>query len=238
MKKKQPIIIACANQKGGVAKTTTAIHVAVALRRIGKTVALFDLDLQGNATLCLVQELGRSRIRKLGEEGNRWKSAEGEGGLEILQPLFKASRDSLTQAIRALGDMDYIVLDCPPSLTGWSSLALSAARHVLIPLQCDFLAMQGLAQILKRIQEHAARDQRLEAHVLPVMVEPEKQFQQEILADVRENLPAELCQVWIPRDPQFGEAASHGLSLFRYNARSAGARSYANLLRELRHGWT
>lgn len=234
------LVLACANQKGGVGKTTTAVHLAVGLRSTGKEVFLFDLDPQGNASLCLeTDESSESRERILqAKSGERWRVRSGEGGVHLLQPLFPPSAQALGVAWEQLRKRGYAVLDCPPSLAGWTENALQLAQHIVVPLQCEFLAMQGLAQILARIAKHEAESGHKKVHILPVMFEPDKDFHQEILKDVRENLPDQLCQSWVPRDPLFSEASSHGRTLFRYHARAIGARAYARLVREVSHGWT
>ena len=233
-------ILACANQKGGVGKTTTAVHLAVGLRATDAPVCLFDLDPQGNASLCLdAEEEGQDKQRILqAKDGGRWRVRRGESGVRVLHPLFAPSASGLAAAWQELGARGFAVLDCPPSLAGWTESALALAQHIVVPLQCEFLAMQGLAQILARIAKHEASHGSKKVHILPVMFEPEKDFHQEILKDVGDNLPGQLCQTWVPRDPLFSEASSHGRTLFRYQARAIGARAYARLVREVTHGWS
>ncbi len=233
-------ILACANQKGGVGKTTTAVHLAVGLRVTSAPVYLFDLDPQGNASLCLDAETEGQQSNRIlqSKDGGRWRVRRGEAGVRVLHPLFAPSASGLAAAWQELGGQGFAVLDCPPSLAGWTESALALAQDIVVPLQCEFLAMQGLAQILSRIAKYEAKAGSKQVRILPVMFEPDKDFHQEILRDVRENLPGQLCQTWVPRDPLFSEASSHGQTLFQYQARSIGARAYARLIREVTHGWS
>jgi chromosome partitioning protein len=215
------------------------VHLAVGLRSTGRAVFLFDLDPQGNASLCLDAEdqgAGSERILQ-SADGERWRVRQGESGVRLLHPLFAPHPESLRRAWQQLGQRGCAVLDCPPSLAGWTELALQLAEDIVIPLQCEFLALQGLAQILSRIEKHKTQSGDKRVRILPVMFEPDKEFQQEILSDVRENLPEQLSQTWVPRDPLFSEASSHGQTLYRYQARAVGARAYARLARELAHEW-
>ncbi len=229
----RPIAIACANQKGGVGKTTTAVHLAVALRRAGHQVQLVDLDPQRNAQLCL------SGDAKTGERsGGTLPTWTQEPCTEAEVWIPRAAGGSLEDLDAS--PADYRIIDCPPSLDGWTRHALEQAHHVLIPLQCEFLAMEGLARILARVAALANRpsSRPAQVHVLPVMLEADSRIHQDILEELSTHLPTQTCTSWVPRDPLFSEAASFGLSLFKYNVRSFGTRSYAKLAREVRDGWT
>ena len=214
-------VIPCANQKGGVGKTTTAVHLAVALQRAGRRVRIVDLDRQRNAVLSLCGE------DQAPERQGDWLRWPGSREVEVWSPAH-ADAD-LGQAREGV---EYLVLDCPPSLEGWTARALQLADHVLIPLQCEFLAMEGLTQIL-RAANGSAR-----VHVLPVMLEANSTMHQDILEDLQEHLGTETSASWIPRDPLFSEASSHGRSLFDYNLSSMGARAYGKLAREVLDGWS
>ncbi|MCB9880630.1 MAG: ParA family protein [Planctomycetes bacterium] len=221
-------MIACANQKGGVGKTTTAVHLAVALRRAGRRVRLIDLDPQRNAVLSLCEE-----EQDAAPEGAGWWVWSACREVELWSP---AKRDA---ELPASPDFDYVILDCPPNLDGGTQRALEASDHVLVPLQCEFLAMEGLTQILGRVQNTKPKGDVLRhVHVLPVMLEPASTLHQDILEDVWKHLSDRICDTWIPRDPGFSEASSFGRSLFSQNIKSIGARAYAKLAREVEDGWT
>jgi chromosome partitioning protein len=225
-------VIACANQKGGVGKTTTATHLAIGLHRAGRRTRLLDLDPQENAILCLSQDLQESK-GAMAIPG--WKSYRATEGLEILKPQGAPTSSSLKRACAEDQDLEYVIIDCPPSLERGTGQALEAAHFILIPLQCEFLAMQGLAQILTRVQ---GLTQDPQIWVLPVMLESEKNIHQEVLEELRAHLPDQICQTWIPRDPYLSEASSFGVSLFTHGPRAVGAQAYAKLVREVCHGWT
>lgn len=229
-------VIACANQKGGVGKTTTATHLAVGLHRAGHRTRLLDLDPQQNAILCLSQNLEEEASSEdVSEEIPGWKGYKATEGLKILKPTGAPTRASLAKACSKGSPIDFVVMDCPPSLEQGTEQALDVADLILIPLQCEFLAMQGLAQILARVQALARNPQ---VRVLPVMLEPEKHIHQEVLEELRSHLPGQVCETWIPRDPFLSEASSFGVSLFTHGPRAVGAQAYAKLVREVSHGWT
>ena len=225
-------VIACANQKGGVGKTTTATHLAIGLHRAGRQTRLLDLDPQQNAILCLSQDLKEEPGT---QEIAGWRKYGATEGLEILKPMGIPTPSSLKLACSAGNQIEFVVIDCPPSLEQGTEQALEVADLILIPLQCEFLAMQGLAQILARVQA-LARNPRV--RVLPVMLESEKRIHQEVLEELRSHLPGQVCETWIPRDPNLSEASSFGVSLFTHGPRAVGAQAYAKLVREVSHGWT
>ncbi len=220
-------VIACANQKGGVGKTTTAVHLAVGLRRAGRRVRLIDLDPQRNAVLSLCEE------DQDATSNGAWWVWSSCSEVELWSPAERSAD------LPASPDFDYVVLDCPPNLENSTQRALEASDHVLVPLQCEFLAMEGLTQILARVRATKPKgDARRTVHVLPVMLEPGSGLHQDILEDVWRHLADNICRTWIPRDPAFSEASSYGRSLFSQNIRSIGARAYAKLAREVEDGWT
>lgn len=221
-------VLVCANQKGGVGKTTTAVHLSVALRRAGRSVRLLDLDAQRNAVLSLCE----ADLDPVLRDG--WWTWPACREVELWSPHRTSELCDLPTSL------DFLVVDCPPSLEDWTTKALIAADHVLVPLQCEFLAMEGLTQILTRVgkTEAKASGGSRRVHILPVMLEPSSSMHQDILEDVWRHLPDETCHTWIPRDPGFSEASSFGRSLFSQNIRSIGARAYAKLAREVQDGWT
>ncbi len=229
---KKTRVIACANQKGGVGKTTTATHLAIGLHRSGCRTRLLDMDPQENAILCLSQDLQEESDK---QRIPGWKCYRAAEGLEILKPETAPTTSSLHRACTEGDAIDYVIIDCPPSLEKGTGQALEAAHFILIPLQCEFLAMQGLAQILTRVNGLAGDPV---VYVLPVMLESEKHIHQEVLEELRAHLPGKVCETWIPRDPFLSEASSYGVSLFTHGPRAVGAQAYAKLVREVCHGWT
>ena len=237
-------MITCANQKGGVGKTCTAVHLATGLCLSGKKTRLLDLDTQRNSILCLSKDCRRVPDEELDEpitEG--WEIYRSLEGVEVLAPAVLAPEQpptlsGLERAIAWGGDLSHVIIDCPPSLEGWTAAALEICDHILVPLQCEFLAMQGLASVLASIPKDRSGRNKAKLHILPVMQEPDKNIHQEILAEVRKHLPTESCVTWIPRDPALSEASSFGLSLFAFRSRAVGARAYAKLVREVIDGWT
>ncbi len=129
-----------------------------------------------------------------------------------------------------------MIFDCAPSLGSWTPQAIAAATDVCVPLQCEFLSMQGLAQML-HLFEKSRTSIQAGLHILPVMYEEEKPLHKEVVEEVRNLFPESLCKTKIPRDPLFSEASSYGLSLFQHHPRSMGCTAYANLIREVIDGW-
>jgi len=236
------VVIACANQKGGVGKTTTAVHLAAGLARLGRVVALIDLDEQVNAVLCLCPSFERESDAPRGWV--RWRATESvavysqdagaPGGQRTFDEPFRV-RDEFRDETGAAYEV--IILDCPPTLGPRTRAAIDSSDHVLIPLQCEFLALQGLARILASTDNgRSAKPDRV--HIVPVMYEPDKRVHREIIAELDQHMPNRNPSLWIPRDPAIGEAASHGMSLFTYRPRSVAARAYTKLVREVENGWT
>ncbi len=258
-------MIALANQKGGVGKTTTAVNLATALSAGGHRVLLLDLDPQGNAST----GLGIARIdRHLGSYAmlidgapldyvaqearvpNLWlvPADPDLAGAEIelvgrpnrerrLRECFQAS----TEALR---DYDYVFLDCPPSLGLLTVNALVAAGSVLVPLQCEFYALEGVSQITQTIERvrHALNPSlRLEGIVL-TMFDRRNNLSEAVAADVRGFFGDEVFETVIPRNIRVSEAPSHGLPVTLYDFRSPGAQAYVKLAAEVlrrersRHG--
>ncbi|MBP1805154.1 ParA family protein [Rubellimicrobium aerolatum] len=254
--RKLPKIIAVANQKGGVGKTTTAINLGAALARRDRRVLLVDLDPQGNAStgLGLAPEarkvssfdllLGEATPEEAAhptanpnlllvpatsdlsgadlELGNR----QGRTGL-----LRGALRQPLMDALR----LDYILIDCPPSLNVLTINALVAAQSVLVPLQSEFFALEGLSQLMltiREVRQTANPSLRIEGVAL-TMVDRRTSLAQMVEADARENLGDLVFQTVIPRNVRLSEAPSHAQSVLDYDPSSAGANAYRALAAEL-----
>lgn len=239
--------IALANQKGGVGKTTTTVHLAHGLALTGARVLVLDLDPQGNATLA---------TQGMQSDGD----ANADSGIyEALQPLRDglwilpspgASRnlspqtvpdfDRLAGLVEALGDegFDWVIVDCPPRMDAWGLTGVRLCEHVLLPIQPEFFAMHGLSQMLETL-EGVRREHGACADLLGVVVtlfDPKVPVEREILDNVRANLGPRMLRSVIERDPRFVEAASHGLTLFDYCLESKGARCYGELVREICYG--
>lgn len=262
-------IIAVSNQKGGVGKTTSAVSLASALALAGHQVLLVDLDPQGHATLALgfdksgltisiyevlaedlsaQSAIAQSRVPHL----QVLPANQHAAGLELLLGQVEQRETKLREALAPLRDRyDYILIDCPPSLGLLTLNALTAAQSVLVPLQCEFLALEGLAQLMQTIQ--LVRGQlnpglRLEG-VLLTMYDGRTNLTREIEREVRAyfqappsglglpRTPGAVFQTVIPRSVRLAEAPSHGIPIAEYDPGSSGALAYATLAQEvLAHG--
>ncbi len=249
-------ILAIANQKGGVGKTTTAMNVAACLALAEHPCLLIDIDPQGNATT----GLGHQRPRDGGvgqvlfHPGSAAQAVHDTDvpALHILpatRQLAHTERDldrlpdgplRLRQALDALDDAyDYILIDCPPSLGLLPINALAAAHAVVIPIQCEYYAMEGLAQmleLLRRVRDRYNPQLGIEG-ILFTMYERGLAYADEVAAEVRHHCGHQVYEHVIPRDALLSEAPSHGKPAIDYAPRSIGAFSYIQLTKEiLAHG--
>lgn len=235
--------IVLANQKGGVGKTTTAIHLAHGFAIAGRTVVLMDLDPQGNATVA-VQGMecaghGKGILSSL--------TALSERLWLIGAPEAKAARPGmasvdlgrLREVVDRIGEVaDFLIIDCPPRMDDWGWAGVQLCDEVLVPVQAEFFAMHGLSQMLSSLQAAAAEfpgRARLRG-VLPTMVDYSEPVHQEILDDLRKNLGSRLLRTVILRDATLVEAASFGQSVFQHSPFSKGSLCYAELVKELIDG--
>ncbi len=230
-----------ANQKGGVGKTTTAIHLAHGLCLAGHRVALFDLDPQGNATVAL-QGMGSAVADDL--EGLEpvvagfWllPSAGAESMLARDARLDIARLRGLVEQLAPR--LDWLVVDCPPRMDEWGWAGVQLAEQVLVPVQAEFFAMHGLSQMLATL-DAAAKEFPGKAAlrgVLPTMVDLREPIAAEVLEDLRKNLGDRLMNTVILRDAGLVEAASFGVSVFQHLPFSKGSLCYAELVKELIDG--
>lgn len=245
------MILAIANQKGGVGKTTTAINLGAGLGALERRVLLVDCDPQGNAT----RGLGATA-----EVPHLYQVLSGETALEeTIRPsgfpnldLVPAQRDLVGVEVEFVGESgwekrlkgvlakvqsryDTILLDCPPSLGHLTVSALTAADGVLVPLQCEYFALEGISELMatvKRIQ--AGLNPRLVvAGILLTMYDDRTNLSKDVAEEIRSHFAGKVYDTVVPRNIRLAEAPSHGLPIFQYDIKSRGAEAYLALAREL-----
>lgn len=240
--------IALANQKGGVGKTTTAVHLAHGLALSGRRVVLLDLDPQGNATLSVQGMKGPERewddsspfayLEPLDERLWILPSPGADRNIEVDAVPDGARLAALTDALEEEG-VDWLVVDCPPRMDAWGRTGLGLCNHVAIPVQAEFFAMHGLSQMFQTIEQVAQTDTRRTPTVLgvlPTLVDGRDAVGQEVLSDLHEHLGQKLFDTTVFRDSSFIEASSHGTTLFDFRPDSKGALCYLNLVKEILNG--
>lgn len=248
-----PRIIAVVNQKGGVGKTTTTINLAAALTLKGKKVLLIDMDPQGNAAtgLGIPRASRETTIYDVFVDGVDLADATMETSVPGLKLI--PSHVDLAGAELEIGDRagrttilrdaikndpshyDYVLIDCPPSLNLLTINALSASRSVLVPLQCEFFALEGLSQLLQTIEMAKARinpDLVIDG-VMLTMYDPRNRLSAQVAADVRKHLGRAVFKTIIPRNVRIAEAPSFGKPVMMYDPSCTGSKAYKALADEM-----
>ena len=236
-------IISVANQKGGVGKTTTTVNLGASLAYLGKKVLLVDIDAQGNATSgvgirkpdvkediydILVNEVDiKETILPTSRENLFIVPATLQlAGAEIELTSMMARESRLKLALNEIkADYDYILIDCPPSLGHLTINAFTASDSILIPVQCEYYALEGLSQLLntvRLVQKHFNPDLAIEG-VLLTMFDARTNLGAEVVEEVRRYFQEKVYETVIPRNVRLSEAPSHGLSIIDYDIRSKGA---------------
>jgi chromosome partitioning protein len=250
LKKKTGRILAIANQKGGVGKTTTAINLGAGLGALERRVLLVDCDPQGNAT----RGLGARA-----DEPHLYHAISGDVPLgDTIRPsgfpnldLVPTGRDLVGIEVEFVGeagwehrleqllatvtaDYDTVLLDCPPSLGHLTVSALTAADSILVPLQCEYFALEGVSALLSTVERvQSGLNPRLAiAGILLTMYDDRTNLSREVMDEVRRHFPDKVFDTVVPRNIRLAEAPSHGLPIFQYDIRSRGAEAYLALARE------
>ncbi|OYU47989.1 MAG: chromosome partitioning protein ParA [Rhizobiales bacterium PAR1] len=253
-----PRVLTIANQKGGVGKTTTAINLGTALAAIGERVLLVDLDPQGNASTGLGVEMRARKLSTydvlLGDAAIADAAVPTDVprvsivpatmdllGAEITLAAQKDRTHRLKNAILAMTDAQgnspytYVLIDCPPSLNLLTINAMAAADGVLVPLQCEFFALEGLSQLLKTVEQvRAGVNPDLEIHgVVLTMFDPRNNLANQVIRDVRQFLGPKVFETVIPRNVRVSEAPSYGKPVLLYDLKCAGSQAYLKLASEI-----
>lgn len=241
-------ILCIANQKGGVGKTTTAINLAAGLAKAGNRTLLVDLDPQCNATSGLGAQPTASHPLVAGTPLRESVGATQIDGLDLLcgsrrfrdiEVLARGDESHSAQLrehlIRGSVAYDFVLIDCPPSLGGLTQTALASSSEVLMPIQCEYFAMEGLTQmieVIRQVMQRGSTTLQFGGIVL-TMFDHRLELTHEVEAEVRDFFGEIVYQTVVPRDVAVAEAPSHGLPVIDYAPRGRGARAYVELCMEV-----
>jgi chromosome partitioning protein len=256
----RPRVLAMANQKGGVGKTTTAINLGTALAAIGERVLILDLDPQGNASTGLGIErearvtssyemlIGEKPLRDVVIPTSVPRLLIAPSTMDLLGVELEIAGHAdrsykLRNALRAYGAssaddperVTYVLVDCPPSLNLLTINALAAADAVVVPLQCEFFALEGLSQLLTTVEQvRSTLNPALMIHgVVLTMYDPRNSLAGQVVADVRAYMGDKVYETVIPRNVRLSEAPSHGKPALLYDLKCAGSQAYLKLASEV-----
>ncbi len=249
-----PRVLAVANQKGGVGKTTTAINLGTALAAVGERVLILDIDPQGNASTGLGID-AKSRLRTsydvLGHDATISAASQASAvprldvvpasmdllGIELELADLPDRAHRLRNALKSVAPdtYSYILIDCPPSLNLLTVNALTAADAVLVPLQCEFFALEGLSQLLRTIERvRRTLNPKLSLQgIVITMYDGRNNLSSQVVADVREHMGDAVYETMIPRNVRVSEAPSYGKPVLLYDLKSTGAQAYLRLASEV-----
>jgi chromosome partitioning protein len=255
-----PRILALANQKGGVGKTTTAINLGTALAAIGERVLIVDLDPQGNASTglgidrrnrsCSTYDvlIGEAPLRDavVATAVPRLHIAASTMDLSGLELELGSARDRAfrlrdaiaalnTNAVQDTDDYTYVLIDCPPSLNLLTVNAMAASDAILVPLQCEFFALEGLSQLLQTVEQvRSTLNPNLSIHgIVLTMFDSRNNLSNQVVADVRQFMGSKVYNTMIPRNVRISEAPSYGKPVLVYDLKCVGSEAYLKLATEV-----
>ncbi len=256
-----PRVISLANQKGGVGKTTTAINLGTALAAIGEEVLIVDLDPQGNASTGLGIDrkqrlrstydlmVGESTLAEVAMETAVPRLSVAPSTMDLLGVELEIAgrsdrafrlRRAIASHVQQAGSIrgrnySYVLVDCPPSLNLLTINALSASHSILVPLQCEFFALEGLSQLLQTVEQvkHALNPELSVHGIVLTMFDSRNNLAGQVVADVRAHMGDAVYDTVIPRNVRISEAPSHGKPVLLYDFKSMGSQAYLRLASEI-----